>query len=74
VYKPGGEHSNGAWEALLAGKSGVHSIPILDASYHKTRFAYVKGFDGGTVWHAEARKWILPSFAVAATPAMPGGP
>ena len=55
---PVGNNVKDAWQALLAGKSGMGPITLFDASAHKTKFAAeVKDFDPVALFGTrEARK------------------
>jgi 3-oxoacyl-[acyl-carrier-protein] synthase II len=67
---PVGNNVKDAWQALLAGKSGMGPITAFDASAHKTKFAAeVKGFDPVALFGTrEARKMDrFTQFATVAT-------
>jgi 3-oxoacyl-[acyl-carrier-protein] synthase II len=67
---PVGNNVKDAWQALLAGVSGMAPITSFDASAHKSRFAAeVKGFDAAALFGGrDARKMDrFTQFATAAT-------
>lgn len=67
---PLGNSVEGAWQALMAGKSGAGPITHFDASQHKTKFACeVKDFDPAALFGGrEARRMDrFTQFAVAAS-------